>query len=49
LSFQGTTPAEPKTAEGDIWVNPDAPKTDAILEETEAVIDSTAIDVIINN
>jgi len=49
LSFQGTTPAEPKAAEGDIWVNPDAPKTDAILEETEAVIDSTAIDVIINN
>jgi len=24
LQFQGTTPAKPKAAEGDIWVNPDA-------------------------
>ena len=23
LSFQGTTPAEPKDAEGDLWVDPE--------------------------
>ena len=42
LTFEGTTPAEPKVAEGDIWVNPDAP---VLIEEVESeVIDSTAVD-----
>ncbi|WP_340202298.1 cbb3-type cytochrome c oxidase N-terminal domain-containing protein [Ascidiimonas sp. W6] len=26
LSLQGTTPAEPKAAEGDIWIDPDTPE-----------------------
>jgi len=43
LTFQGTTPAEPKQAEGEIWINPDAPNVD-VKEEVEAeVIDSTVV------
>ena len=34
LSLQGTTPAEPKAAEGDIWIDPDAPKAEVQLDET---------------
>ena len=26
LTFQGTTPSNPKESEGDVWVNPEAPK-----------------------
>ena len=48
LQFQGTTPAEPKAPEGDLWVNPDAEvpaeinevATDSISEATNTVIDS---------
>lgn len=29
LQFQGTTPAEPKAPQGDIWVDKNAPKTEA--------------------
>jgi cytochrome c oxidase cbb3-type subunit 3 len=41
LSFQGTTPAEPKAAEGEIWIDPNAP----VIEEqpTEQVQDTTAV------
>jgi cytochrome c oxidase cbb3-type subunit 3 len=40
LSLQGTSPAEPKAPEGDIWTDPDA----AIETETTAVItESTAV------
>ncbi len=46
LSFQGTTPAEPKDAEGEIWLDPDAPKPnelpEAVVDSTEAVV--TGID-----
>ncbi|OEJ99118.1 cytochrome C oxidase subunit III [Flavivirga aquatica] len=47
LSFQGTTPAEPKEAQGEIWVNPEAPDE---TKETIPVItnDSTAIQVTSN-
>ncbi len=38
LQFVGTTPAEPKDPEGDIWVDPDAPEQ-AVLKVT----DSTAV------
>ncbi|WP_432410083.1 cbb3-type cytochrome c oxidase N-terminal domain-containing protein [Rasiella sp. SM2506] len=38
LQFKGTTPAEPKDPEGDIWVDPDAPEQ-AVLK----VNDSTAV------
>lgn len=49
LSLQGTTPAEPKAPEGEIWVDPDAlfemmEDTPTVPEETqEAVIDSTTV------
>jgi cytochrome c oxidase cbb3-type subunit 3 len=49
LGFEGTTPADPKAAEGDIWINPDAPKTDAIREGAESAVDSTAVDISMNN
>ncbi len=46
LQFQGTVPADPKQAEGEIWIDPDAPETE--LEEqpndsTTVVIDSTTV------
>ena len=40
LTFVGTTPANPKAPEGDIWVDPDAP-ADAEEAPPEQVIDST--------
>jgi cytochrome c oxidase cbb3-type subunit 3 len=54
LSFQGTTPAEPKEAEGDIWVDPNASEDtkaqDIKVEETiETVKDSTAVNVSMTN
>lgn len=54
LSFGGTTPAEPKEAEGDIWIDPNSPKDteakDIKTEETiEVVKDSTAVDITISN
>jgi cytochrome c oxidase cbb3-type subunit III len=39
LSLHGTTPAEPKEPEGDLWNDPDAPK----LEMQEEAVDSTAV------
>lgn len=44
LSLQGTTPAEPKAPEGEIWIDPDAP-----VQETQLlpVTDSTAIKVVL--
>lgn len=39
LTFQGTTPAEPKAAEGEIWVDPDAPAE----EVNTTVVDSTGV------
>ena len=32
LQFQGTTPAEPKAAEGDIWVDENAPVEKVVTE-----------------
>ncbi|NND11978.1 MAG: c-type cytochrome, partial [Flavobacteriaceae bacterium] len=32
LQFEGTTPAEPKAAEGDIWVDPDAESSSEVNE-----------------
>ncbi|MDF4204391.1 cbb3-type cytochrome c oxidase N-terminal domain-containing protein [Maribacter sp. SA7] len=45
LSFQGTTPANPKAPEGDVWVDPNAPEQEAPAEAeaTEVVIDSAAV------
>jgi cytochrome c oxidase cbb3-type subunit 3 len=45
LSFQGTTAANPKAAEGDIWVDPNAPNPVTPVNETstEQVLDSTSV------
>ena len=42
LSLQGTTPADPKAPEGEIWVDPEAP----VEEVPEKVVDSTATDIV---
>ncbi len=49
LGFEGTTPADPKAAEGDIWIDPDAPKTETIIESAESVLDSTTVNISMNN
>lgn len=46
LSFQGTTPAEPKDPEGEIWVDPDTPVDEEVIE---AVVDSTTVEITMNN
>ncbi|MGJ8737799.1 cbb3-type cytochrome c oxidase N-terminal domain-containing protein [Zobellia laminariae] len=45
LSFQGTTPANPKAPDGDLWVDPDAPAqaVPAIESSTEQEVDSTSV------
>lgn len=45
LSFQGTTAANPKAPEGDIWVDPNAPVQEAPAEQTmpEVAIDSASV------
>ncbi len=40
LTLQGTTPANPKEAEGDIWVDENAPKSDVPTEAIEVKTDS---------
>jgi cytochrome c oxidase cbb3-type subunit 3 len=35
LTFQGTTPAEPKVAEGDLWIDENAPKPEIMVEEVK--------------
>ena len=51
LSFQGTTPAEPKPAEGDIWVEEGAesPKTETTEETTIEEVTETVENVVSNN
>lgn len=52
LNFQGTTPAEPKAAEGDIWVD-DSVKTEDSSEtpatETEEGTETTEINTVASN
>jgi cytochrome c oxidase cbb3-type subunit 3 len=46
LTFQGTTPANPKAAEGDLWVDENAPQQEATPEEETAPAqeaDSTSV------
>ncbi len=48
LTFEGTTPAEPKEAQGNLWVDPEATQDEAPIEETpepenEKVTDSTTV------
>ena len=47
LNFQGTTPAEPKEAEGELYVDPNAPEK--TQPQNNAVVkDSTAVKVVMN-
>ncbi|WP_040253371.1 cbb3-type cytochrome c oxidase N-terminal domain-containing protein [Psychroserpens mesophilus] len=46
LQFQGTTPAEPKEAEGDVWTPENAPAEDIPTEAMEVKTDSV-IDIVI--
>lgn len=43
LQFQGTTPANPKDAEGEIWVDPDAPDAPAEEAPVEQAKDSVTV------
>ncbi len=45
LTLGGTTPADPKAPEGEIWVDPDAPESEETIEEApiEQVSDSTDV------
>ncbi len=45
LGFQGTTPAEPKEAEGDLWVDENV----LAVEIKEVVVDSTQVLMLIEN
>ncbi|RKN79371.1 cbb3-type cytochrome c oxidase N-terminal domain-containing protein [Ulvibacterium marinum] len=48
LTFQGTTPANPKAPEGDIWIDPDAPAMEIPEQSKDSVIvetDSTTVAV----
>lgn len=49
LTFQGTTPANPKAPEGDIWIDPDAPAKEMPpvqeKDSTAVVNDSTTVAV----
>ena len=47
LSMQGTTPAEPKEAEGEVWIDPEAAEVPQDVQEK--VTDSTAIKLVDNN
>lgn len=49
LSLQGTTPAEPKAPEGDLWVDPDAPiEIETTPDVQETATDSTDVKITIN-
>ncbi|WP_299532648.1 cbb3-type cytochrome c oxidase N-terminal domain-containing protein [Ulvibacterium sp.] len=48
LTFQGTTPANPKAPEGDIWIDPDAPAMELPEQSKDSVTietDSTTVAV----
>ncbi|MFD1063986.1 cbb3-type cytochrome c oxidase N-terminal domain-containing protein [Winogradskyella litorisediminis] len=45
LSLHGTTPAEPKAPEGEIWTDPNAPIEEAKIE----IIDSTQVNILIED
>ncbi len=45
LTFQGTTPAEPKAPEGEIWIDPEAETITPEEEVQEATVDSTTVNV----
>ena len=42
LSLQGTTPIEPKAAEGEIWIDPDTPKEETPNKAHETNLESSA-------
>lgn len=48
LNFQGTTPANPKAAEGDLWVDENAPKQEASPEEAIPAQEADSTSVVMN-
>ena len=44
LGMHGTTPANPKDPEGEIWIDPNAP-----VDEVQVEVDSTGVEVIMEN
>ncbi|RYC50598.1 cbb3-type cytochrome c oxidase N-terminal domain-containing protein [Flagellimonas olearia] len=44
ISLGGTTPANPKAPEGDVWVDPDAPEP-AQTQPAEQALDSTSVEM----
>jgi len=48
LSFQGTTPANPKAAEGDLWVDENAPKEESAPNEATPDQETDSTSVVIN-
>lgn len=48
LTFQGTTPANPKAAEGDLWVDENAPKQEDGPEEETPIQESDSTSVVMN-
>ena len=44
LGMHGTTPANPKDPEGEIWIDPNAP-----VDEVEVEVDSTGVEVLMEN
>ncbi|WP_324026297.1 cbb3-type cytochrome c oxidase N-terminal domain-containing protein [Maribacter sp. BPC-D8] len=48
LSFQGTTPANPKAAEGDIWVDPNTPAQETPAEATVPAVEIDSASVTMN-
>jgi len=48
LTFQGTTPANPKAAEGDLWIDENAPKEEVTPEEAAPEQESDTTSVVLN-
>jgi cytochrome c oxidase cbb3-type subunit 3 len=48
LSFQGTTPANPKAAEGDLWVDENAPEEESAPNDATPDKETDSTSVVIN-
>lgn len=49
LSFEGTTPAEPKDPEGEIWVDPNAPEADQVEKVTDSISEIKEVEILKDN
>ena len=48
LQFQGTTPAEPKVSEGDLWVDENAPEEESAPNDATPDKETDSTSVVIN-